>query len=155
MPLAVEPPVTREDLHKAWERVYENAGCAGSDGVSVFDFQKRIDRNVDNLLDALANGVYRPWPLLRIVVQKKPGSTKLRTLLVPTVRDRLLQTAMARQLSRSFEDEFLECSFGYRPGRSVDRAIARIRKLHELGYLYFGDTDIRICFSLFPRKPLL
>ena len=125
----------------------ENAGCAGTDGVTVFTFQKHLDRNINLLLDRLAHGIYRPWPLMKIVIQKKPDSPKMRTLLVPTVVDRLLQTAVARQLSRSFEQEFLECSYGYRPGRSVDRAIARIRKLHEEGYEYVLDADIHTFFD--------
>ena len=61
---------------------------------------------------------------------------KTRTLLVPAVRDPVLQTAAARQLSKSFEEEFLECSFAYRPGRGVDRAIARIRELQSQGFQY-------------------
>lgn len=123
--------------------------------MTVFEYQKHLDRNMDTLLERLTHGVYRPWPLLRIVLQKKPDSPKMRTLLIPAVVDRLLQTAIARQLSRSFEEEFLECSFGYRPGRSVDRAIARIRKLHELGYEYVVDADIHSFFDEVSHDMLL
>ena len=142
-----ESAVTTEDLLSAWDRVLENSGCAGTDGVTVLAFQKHLDRNIALLLDRLAHGLYRPWPLLKIVIQKKPDSPKMRTLLVPAVVDRLLQTAVARQLSRSFEQEFLECSYGYRPGRSVDRAIARIRKLHREGFEYVVDADIHTFFD--------
>ena len=117
-------------LWQAWEHVLENAGCAGSDAVTLHQFSHRAARNIEQLLKRVEERTYRPFPLLKIVVEKQPGSTKTRTLLVPAVRDRVLQTAVARQLSRSFEEEFLECSYGYRPGRGVDRAIARIRKLH-------------------------
>ena len=92
-------------------------------------------------------GEYRPLPLLRIVVEKRPGSTATRTLLVPCVRDRILQTAYATQLSRAFEEEFLEVSFAYRPGRGVDRAIARIRQLRDEGYWHIVDADIRAYFD--------
>ncbi len=85
----------------------------------------------------------------------REGAVGTRTLLVPTVRDRVLQTAVARHLSRSFEEEFLECSYGYRPGRSVDRAITRIRKCREMGYGFVVDGDIHTFFDLVSHNLLL
>ena len=125
-------PLTPADLSAAWERVRENEGCAGADGVTIHDFAQRAHRLLPELLARVQEGRYRPYPLLKIVVEKHPGSHQTRTLLVPAVRDRVLQTAVARHLSRSFEEEFLECSYGYRPGRSVDRAIARIAALGRI-----------------------
>ena len=127
-------PFGVERLWEAWERVQENAGCAGSDAITVQHFSRHAAQQLPRLLDRAISGQYRPFPLLEIVVEKKPGSPETRRLLVPAVADRILQTAVARHLSRSFEEEFLECSFAYRPGRSVDRAIARIRKCHDLGF---------------------
>jgi CRISPR-associated protein Cas1 len=140
-------PFTCEQLWEAWERVRENEGCAGSDGVTVAHFAQGAHRALPRLYERVNEGGYRPFPLLKIVVEKHPGSVATRTLLVPTVADRVLQTAAARHLSRSFEEEFLECSYGYRPGRSVDRAIARIRTCRELGYLYVVDGDIHTFFD--------
>jgi retron-type reverse transcriptase len=125
-----------EELERAWERVEDNGGCAGVDGVTVEDFARRAGKALDELLEELAEDAYRPLPLLKILVEKAPGSEKTRRLLVPAVRDRVLQTAAARQLSRSFEEEFLESSFAYRPGRSVDRAVARVIQLRDRGFLY-------------------
>ncbi|MBZ5726313.1 MAG: hypothetical protein LAP87_15105 [Acidobacteriia bacterium] len=88
-------------------------------------------------------------------MEKHPGGAATRTLLVPTVADRCLQTAVARRLSRSFEEEFLECSYGYRPGRSVDRAIARIRKCREMGYRFVVDADIQAFLDRVPYCPLV
>lgn len=139
--------MTVEQLWDAWERVRENDGCAGADGVTVAQFAGRAHRALPRLLERANDGAYRPFPLLKIVIEKRPNSTATRTLLVPAVRDRVLQTAVARHLSRSFEEEFLECSYGYRPGRSVDRAIARIRKCRELGYVYVVDGDIHTFFD--------
>ena len=140
-------PFTLSDLLAAWERVLENEGCAGADGVTLERFAHDPEARLGKLLDLVAAGEYRPFPLLTIVVEKKPGSGQTRTLLVPAVRDRVLQTAAARALSRSFEEEFLECSFGYRPGRSVDRAIARIRELHFQGFEFVVDADIQAFFD--------
>ncbi len=145
--------LTQEQLWDAWERVQENAGCAGADGLTVEQFARDAGARMEHLLARVGAGDYRPYPLLRIVVEKKPGAT--RTLLVPSVADRILQTAVARQMSRSFEEEFLECSYGYRPGRSVDRAIARIRKCHELGYRSIVDADISAYFDHVDHKLLL
>jgi CRISP-associated protein Cas1 len=140
-------PFGEEQLWEAWERVCENEGCAGSDGITVSQFAQRAHRLLPRLIERVHDGSCRPFPLLKIVVEKHPGSAATRTLLVPTVADRVLQTAVARHLSRSFEEEFLECSYGYRPGRSVDRAIARIRKCRELGYVSVVDADIHSFFD--------
>jgi len=148
-------PLTTELLWDAWERVRENAGCAGTDGVTVDQFAHHADKRIPQLLDRVTQGTYRPFPLLEIIVEKKPDSRETRRLLVPTVGDRVLQTAVARHLSHSFEEEFLECSYGYRPGRSVDRAIARIRKCHELGYKFVVDADITAYFDNVQHKRLL
>jgi len=149
------PPVSQDDLWQAWERVRENEGCAGSDGVTVHAFAQRVQRHLPELLVRVQGDSYRPYPLLKIVVEKKPGSAATRTLLVPAVRDRVLQTAVAHLLSRSFEEEFLECSYGYRPGRSVDRAIARIRKCRELGYIFVMDGDVQTFFDRVDHSLLL
>src|SRR5947209_1729312 len=148
-------PFTDEQLWEAWERVRENAGCAGSDGVTVPQFAQRAHRLLPRLTERVADGTYRAFPLLKIVVEKKPGGAATRTLLVPTVADRVLQTAIARHLSRSFEEEFLECSYGYRPGRSVDRAIARIRKCRDLGFRSVVDADLATYFDRFDHDLLL
>ncbi len=144
-----------EEMWAAWERVQENAGCAGADGVTVEAFARRAGQRIAQLVERVRQERYRPYPLLEIVVEKKPGSEATRRLLVPSVGDRLLQTAVARYLSRSFEEEFLECSYGYRPGRSVDRAIARIRKCHELGYRFVVDADITAYFDHVDHRLLL
>ena len=148
-------PFTPDDLWQAWERVQENQGCAGADGVTIHQFAQRAHRKLPELIDRANSGRYRPFPLLKIVVEKHPGSAATRTLLVPTVADRVLQTAVAHYLSRSFEEEFLECSFAYRPGRSVDRAIARIRKCHELGFRCVVDADVQTFFDRVDHDLLL
>lgn len=131
------------ELEAAWERVEANDGCAGVDGVSVEQFAGNLERN----LAKLAGEAYQPLPLLRIYVEKQPGSGKLRRLLVPAVRDRILQTVVSRRLSRSLEGEFLEASYAYRPGRSVDQAVARVQQLHHLGFSHIVDADIHAFFD--------
>src|SRR5437660_7208491 len=148
-------PFGDEQLWSAWERVRENEGCAGADGVTVRQFAERAHKRLPELRDRVNAGLYRPLPLLKIIVEKHSGHAGTRTLLVPAVRDRVLQTAVAHHLSHSFEEEFLECSYGYRPGRSVDRAIARIRKCRDLGYKFVVDADIESFFSNVDHSLLL
>ena len=141
------PWLTPDALLHAWERVHDNGGCAGADGVTIDRFSRNLDTALTALRTRVERGEYRPLPLLPIIVRKRPGETATRTLLVPTVRDRVLQTAAGHDLGRVFEDEFLECSFAYRPHRSVNSAIARIRYLHEHGFRFIGEADIESFFD--------
>jgi CRISPR-associated protein Cas1 len=134
--------LTRADLVAAFARVQENAGCAGVDGVGVARFAARLDRELEALCEQLAAGRYRPLPLLQIEVEKRAGSGKTRLLLVPAVRDRVLQTAVARRLAPMLEEEFLDTSHGYRPGRGVDSAVARVQQWRDRGYPYAVEADI-------------
>jgi group II intron reverse transcriptase/maturase len=147
--------LTLEDLEQAWEHVRANDGCAGVDGVTLSRFGASLRHSLPRLLAEIAEGVYRPLPLLRILVEKKPGSGEARRLLIPTVRDRIAQTAVAHRLSLSFEEEFLEASYAYRPGRGVDRAIARVLQLRDRGYTTVVRADISAYFDEVPHAPLL
>lgn len=141
------PPLAESELAEAFDRVERNEGCAGVDGITVERFAARTPQVYAGLRDEVVAGTYRALPLLRILVEKAPGSSSSRALLVPAVRDRVLQTAIARRLSRGFEEEFLESSYAYRAGRGVDRAVARIRVLRDLGYWHIVDADIRRFFD--------
>ncbi len=147
--------LTTSDLEAAFERVAENEGCAGVDGITIDDYRRREAKEHAALLTKLRDRTYRPLPLRKIVIEKSPGSGKMRRLLVPAVRDRVLQTAAARALSLSFEEEFLEASFAYRPGRGVDRAVARILQLRDLSFEHIVDADIRQFFDQVDHSLLL
>ncbi len=139
--------LTQPLLESAWERVHENAGGPGVDGVTVDRFESQSAAALPEMLGQLKTASYLPLPLRKIVVEKKPGTGIGRQLLVPSVRDRVLQTAFARMLSRSFEEEFLEMSYAYRPGRGVDRAVARILQLRDHGWTHVVDADITSYFD--------
>lgn len=146
-PMTTPEWLTPGALERAWEHVRGNGGCAGADGVTLDRFAHDVGTALDLLRADVENQRYRPLPLLPIVVRKKPGSSATRTLLVPAVRDRVLQTAAGHFLGRAFEDDFLECSFAYRPHRSVNSAIARIRYLHEHGFTWVAEADIESFFD--------
>ncbi|MCA2972186.1 MAG: CRISPR-associated endonuclease Cas1, partial [Acidobacteriaceae bacterium] len=144
MSLAIDQlgSLTRADLVAAFARVQENAGCAGVDGVAVPRFAARLDRELDTLYEQLSTGRYRPLPLLQIEIEKRPGQPQTRLLLVPAVRDRVLQTAVARRLAPALEEQFLDTSHGYRPGRGVDSAVARVQQWRDRGYAFVVEADV-------------
>ena len=88
------------------------------------------------------------------VVEKKPGSRQYRNLMVPAVRDRIAQTAVARLLTRDWEQAFLGASFAYRPGRGVDLAIEQIVAYRDQGFTWLLDADITGCFDNIPIHAL-
>ena len=128
-------------LAGAYERVRRNGGCAGTDGQTVWDFAAGLEENLRLLREELLNRAYRPSPLLRVSIEARGGG--YRQLSIPAVRDRVAQTAVSMALTPIFEQGFADCSFGYRPGRSVDMAIRRILTHRAQGNCWVVDADIR------------
>ncbi|MBZ5724348.1 MAG: RNA-directed DNA polymerase [Acidobacteriia bacterium] len=139
-------------LRRAFLRVNENHGCAGADDVSLAGFESGLDGQVDLLRRMVEDGSYFAWPLRKIEVEKAPGSAERRTLLVPAVRDRVLQTAAAAYMEPFLEAEFDECSFAYRRGRSVRMAVERVYQLYQQGYCWLLDADIQSFFGTVDRE---
>ncbi len=135
-------PFSAGEIDGAWQHVLENHGCAGADGMTIADFSRRSEALLPCLRHALSDGLYRPMPLLQIKVAKRGHEMQTRTLLVPTIRDRVAQTAAARRILPELEDHFLDASFAYRPRRGVDEAIARVCQLRDRGFLYGVKADI-------------
>jgi retron-type reverse transcriptase len=106
-------------LLAAFEAVKDNHGCAGVDGQTIGQFEKSLSVNLARLRSELNGGGYFPLPLMKIQVAKKNGEP--RGLCIPTVRDRVAQTAVLHRIKPLFERQFEECSFAYRQGRSVRR----------------------------------
>jgi CRISPR-associated protein Cas1 len=137
--------LTDANLYAAWDRVAENKGCAGADRQSIEDFELDLSQNLAKLCQEVLDGIYRPIPLLRVLVPKGAGGSRL--LSIPSVRDRVLQTAVALVITPVFEAEFEDCSFAYRKGRSVDQAVRRVIQLREQGFCWLVDCDIQAFFD--------
>lgn len=84
-PIPIGLRFDEEEILRAWERVEENDGCAGADGVSIMRFRSELESNLRSLRETVASGEYRFLPLLQILVEKKAGSAATRRLLVPVV----------------------------------------------------------------------
>jgi len=132
-------------LKQAFEKVKANHGGAGVDGQTIDQFESRLDASLFALDRELSHGTYLLLPLMKIVVEKKNGEP--RGLCVPTVRDRVAQRGVLEIIEPVFEEQFEQCSFGYRKGRSVRQAVERIVALYEQGYRYVVDADIDALFD--------
>lgn len=144
----------RDALEAAAAHVVANRGAAGVDHVTANAFQSRLSDELDRLEASLAADDYRPQAIRRTEIPK-PGSSEGRPLGIPTVRDRVVQTALKHVLEPIFDVTFHEHSYGFRPGRSCHQALERVEELLEAGYVYVVDADLKSFFETIPHDGLL
>lgn len=141
-------------LRRAWERVKSNKGASGIDGQTCEDIEGiGIDKYLEGTRQELKLKTYRPQPARRVYIPK-PDGTK-RPLSIPTIKDRVVQTALKLILEPIFEADFENCSYGFRPNRSAQEAAVEVRKLLNFGYKEVIETDIEDCFGSIPHRELL
>ncbi len=121
-------------LQTAWERVKSNRGAAGIDGQSIEAFAANAGRYLDELAKDLEEGKYQSCAVRRVEIPKAGGKT--RPLGIPTVKDRIVQTAVKRVIEPIFEKEFLPMSYGFRPGRGCKDALREVDGYLRGGYLW-------------------
>ncbi len=141
-------------LKAAFERVKANGGAPGVDRQTIEMFEKRLDANLAYLSEQLQKGTYRPQAIRRTYIPK-PGSTEKRPLGIPTVRDRVVQTAIRAVIEPIFEREFAEQSYGFRPGRGCKDALRRVAGLLKDGYIWVVDADLKSYFDTIPHQRLM
>ena len=141
-------------LRLAWTRVKANDGVAGVDHVTLAMYEQDLDDNLERLSQQLRNGTYRPQPVRRTWIDK-PGSREQRPLGIPTVRDRIVQTALRLVLEPIFERDFAAHSYGFRPERGCKDALRRVQQLLEAGGTWVVDADLRRCFDTIPHAALM
>jgi RNA-directed DNA polymerase len=149
--------IYRQDvLWAAWEKVRANGGEAGMDGVSIEAIEKAaggVQELVNSLHQELRTKTYKPKAVRRVDIDK-PDRGK-RPLGIPTVRDRVVQTACLLILEPIFEADFEDCSYGYRPKRNAHQALAEIRSHLRAGYQAVYDADLKGYFDSIPHERLM
>jgi RNA-directed DNA polymerase len=142
------------NLGAAYQRVAANQGAAGVDHVTIPMFADHRMDNLHRLSAELREGRYVPQPVRRHWIAKL-GSKELRPLGIPTVRDRVVQTALRNVLEPIFERDFAEHSYGFRPGRGCKDALRRVDALLKAGYTHVVDADLKSYFDTIPHDRLM
>jgi RNA-directed DNA polymerase len=146
--------VSDRTLGKAWEQVRANAGSCGVDGIEVGYFEKDSQSRLLAVKEHLAEDTYRPDAIRRVNIPK-PGSKETRPLGIPTVRDRIVQTALKMAIEPIFERDFSPNSFGFRPGRCTKDALRQVESHLKSGHHHVVDIDIKGYFDNIPHAKLM
>ncbi len=128
-------------LAVAWTKVRANKGAAGVDGQSIERFAAKAELYLSELSTALRDGTYRPQAVKRVDIPKGDGRT--RPLGIPTVKDRIVQTAVRLVIEPIFESGFRGGSYGFRPGRGCRDALREVDRLIKDGYTHVVDADLQ------------
>lgn len=144
-------------LMVAWLRVRGNRGSrsAGVDGQNAYHVEKvlGVERFLAELREELRSGSYRPAPVKERMIPKRGG--KLRRLGIATVRDRVVQAALKLVLEPIYEVDFQPCSYGFRPGRRAQDAIAEVHFLTSRSYEWIVEADVEACFDRLDHVAIL
>jgi RNA-directed DNA polymerase len=150
----LERILSRDNLNKAYKQVKGNHGAPGIDGMTVEAALPWLRKNRDELLQSIREGRYKPNPVRRKEIPKPDGSG-VRKLGIPTVIDRIIQQAIAQQLEPLFEPLFADGSYGYRPKRSAQQAIRKVKEYAEQGYAYAVEVDLSKYFDTLNHELLM
>lgn len=145
---------SRKTLERAFMQVRANQGAAGVDHVTIEEFEQHLEENLGKLVEGLRAGSYRPQGIRRAWINKL-GSKEKRPLGIPTVRDRVVQTALVKVLEPIFERDFADHSYGFRPRRGCKDALRRVNNLLQQGYQWVVDADLKSYFDTIPHAELL
>lgn len=132
-------------LRRAWRLVRRSGESPGVDGMTMETFEAQLDTELNRLRQQLLNGTYQPNLVRRFYIQKANG--KQRPICLWTLRDRTVQRVVHDYLSVLFEDLFLDCSYGFRPERSVEQAVQAVVAARDRELLWVLDADIADCFG--------
>ena len=134
-------------LKEAYRRTRKD-GAVGVDGVTADEYEQELEGNLQNLLDRAKSGTYRAPPVRRVHIPKGGSTTETRPIGIPTLEDKILQRAVVMLLEPIYEQDFVDCSYGFRPGRSAHQALESFRTpLMDCRGGYVLEVDIRKFFD--------
>ena len=143
-----------EWLAEAYRRTRKD-GAVGVDGVTAEEYEANLLGNLESLLDRFKSGTYRAPPVRRVLIPKDGPGSKMRPLGIPTLEDKILQRAVLMLLEPVYEQDFLDCSNGFRPDRGAHKALQGLRQgLMALGAAWVIDLDIQSFFDTVGWKHL-
>ena len=143
-------------LKEAYRRTRKD-GAVGVDGMTADQYEQDLEGNLQSLLDRAKSGTYKAPPVRRVHIPKGGSSTETRPLGIPTLEDKVLQRAVVMLLEPIYEQDFLDCSYGFRPRRSAHQALASFRDQAMTGRLKGGwvlEVDIRKFFDNLDHRHL-
>lgn len=150
----LERILNRDNLNRAYKKVNRNHGAPGIDAMTVEDALPWLQEHRDKLMQSIREGSYKPSPVRRKEIPKPDGSG-MRKLGIPTVIDRVIQQAISQQLQPLYEPFISEGSYGYRPGRSAQQAIRKVKTYAEQGYSYAVEIDLSKYFDTLNHELLM
>jgi group II intron reverse transcriptase/maturase len=140
-------------LVEAFKRTRKD-GAPGVDGQTAEDYGRTLLENLESLLDRAKSGAYRAPPVRRVRIPKGTGN-ETRPLGIPTLEDKVLQRAVVMALEPIYEQDFLPCSYGFRPGRSAHMALQALwQQVMDLGGCWLVEVDIRKFFDTLDHAQL-
>jgi len=140
-----EQILSSQNLRDAWQRVKQNKGAAGVDGLSIADYPKWIYAHWDGIQSGLEQGYYCPLPVKRIEIPKPNGGIRL--LGIPSVNDRVIQQAICQALQPIIDPQFSDHSHGFRPNRNAHQAVKAVQRGIKDGYSHAVDIDLSKFFD--------
>ena len=141
-------------LQMVWQKVQTNSGSRtpGIDGRTKDDIDVSV---IHTLAQQIATRQYRPQPVRRTYIPKRGKPDQLRGLGIPTLRDRIVQAAIARVLEALYEPLFRSCSYGFRPGRNTIQALRHVAQAYRSGVTWIVEGDLENCFGSLPHAVIL
>ncbi|MFZ2257305.1 MAG: reverse transcriptase domain-containing protein [Clostridiaceae bacterium] len=149
----LEQILDRDNLNKVYKRVKSNHGAPGIDGMTIEEVLPWLKEHKDELVQSLLDESFKPSPVRRKAIPNPDGGERM--LGIPTVIDRMMQQAIAQKLQPIFEPLFSDGSYGYRPGRSGQQAMQRVKKYADEGYIYVVEVDLSNYFDTINHELLL
>lgn len=149
----IDKVYSKRTLSKAWQQVKTNQGAAGIDKVSIERFERKYELYLHEVSESLRQGNYQPQPVRRVYIPKAGG--KQRPLGIPTVKDRIVQAAIKMVIEPIFEKEFLDMSYGFRPGKGCKDALRAVNNTLKAGDTWVVDADISSYFDTIPHQQLM
>ena len=141
----LEKIISKDNMNLAFKRVKANKGASGIDDMQVDELLQYLKENGDQIKKDIRNGEYNPKAVRRVEIPKADGSK--RKLGIPTVVDRVIQQAIAQQLSKIYEPIFSENSYGFRPNKSAQDAVIKTKEIMNNGYKWVVDLDLEKFFD--------